>query len=106
MTVLNGTVMVLGPGLHALPGCGHHAIAGQADHTDENDDLRIVSGEKSAASCAICEHLTQSKMFAERVHVVAFISSVRSTSPLPSILHNTKPQRAYGSRAPPSAHIV
>jgi hypothetical protein len=104
VTVLSGTVLALGPGLHALPGCGHHAIASQAARGD--DGLRVVSGEDTASACPICEYLAHGKVVAERVHVVVPDSSPHAASPLPSIPPDLNPRRAYGCRAPPSAHTV
>jgi hypothetical protein len=103
-TVLNGMVVVLGPGLHALPGFGHHAIANCAIRVD--DGLRVASGDDNASRCPICEYLTQGKVVAERVHIVAPNSTTPTISPLPAILPDLCTRHTCSCRAPPAAHTV
>ena len=105
LTVLNGTVMLVGPGLHALPGCGHHGVASRAARPVDVG-LRIASGGDNASTCPICEYLAQGQVVAERVHVVALNRSTPSIPALPSIPPDLRPRRTFGCRAPPSAHTV
>jgi hypothetical protein len=104
MTALNGAVVVLGPALHALPGCGHHAIASRAARGD--DGLRVTSGGDNAAMCPICEYLAQGQVVAERAYVVAPILSTPSIPALPSIPPDLRPRRAFTCRAPPVAQML
>jgi hypothetical protein len=104
IAVLNGMVVVLGPGLHALPGFGHHAIANCAIRVD--DGLRVASGGDNAATCPICEYLAQGQVVAERAYVVAPNLSTHSIPALPSIPPDLRPRRAFTCRAPPAAHTL
>jgi hypothetical protein len=104
MTVLNGTVMLLGPGLHAIPGCVHHAVASRAARVD--DGLRVAFGGDNVSTCPICEYLAQGQVVAERAHVVVPNSSTPSIPALPSIPPDLRPRRTFGCRAPPAAHTL
>ena len=104
MAVLIGTVIVLGPGLHALPGFGHQAVANRAIPVDGG--LRVTAGDDDASACAICDYLTQGKLVAERVHVVAPHSTTPTIAPLPCILPDLSTRHIYCGRAPPAAHTV
>ncbi len=105
LTVLNGTVMLLGPGLHGLPGCGHHAVASRAARPVD-DGLGMASGGGNASTCLICEYLAQGQVIAEKAHVVASNLSTPSIPTLPSIPPDLRPRRTFGCRAPPAAHMV
>jgi hypothetical protein len=104
MTVLNGTVMLLGPGVHALPGCGHHAVATRG--LCVVDGLSVVSGGDNTSPCPICEYLAQGQVVAERASVVAADFSTLSILSLPCIPPDLRPLRTLGCRAPPAAHTL
>jgi hypothetical protein len=82
MTVLNGTVMLLGPGLNTLPGFGHHAVATRGLRVD--DGLEVASGIDSALTWPIREYLARGNAVAEKVYVVISNSSSPSIPALPS----------------------
>jgi hypothetical protein len=106
MAVLNGTVMLIGPGLHGLPGCGHGAVASRAEGPVD-DGLGVASGPgASGESCPICEYLTQGQVVAERV----LISRPVASAPCVPILFPSPPdlrtQRTFGCRAPPAVDLA
>src|SRR5438046_329446 len=102
ITVLNGTVMLLGPGLHGLPGCGHHAVAiRRAGSVD--DGLRVASGRGDEASpCPACEYLAQGQVVAGGALIVAPDLSAPAVTVLSSVSPDLRPQRTFGCRAPPA----
>jgi hypothetical protein len=102
VTVVNGAVMLIGPGLHGLPGCGHGAVAsrpvGPAD-----DAPRVVSGGGASATiCPVCEYLAQGQVVAERALIARPILSATSGPVLPSTPPELRAARALGCRAPPA----
>jgi hypothetical protein len=102
--VLNGTVVLLGPGLHALPGFEHHVGPNRAVRVD--DGLLVASGEDNASTCPICEYLAQGTVAVERAHVVAMNLSTPFIPALPAIPADARSLRTFGCRAPPVAHTV
>ena len=106
VTVLNSTIMLIGPGLHALPACGHGAFADRPVGPVD-DGLRVESdGDSSAASCPVCEYLTQGQVVSERVLIA---TPVASASCVPILSHSSpelRPQRTSGCRAPPADERV
>ena len=102
MTFLNGTVMLLGPGLHSLTGCGHQMVADQTVRSLD-DCLLVVSCRVDQASpCPVCEYLAQGQVVAEKVFVASRAGSVPSVTVLSSIFPEIRPQRTLGCRAPPA----
>jgi hypothetical protein len=102
MTVLNGTVMLLGPGLHGLPGCGHHTVAIRAAGSVD-DGLRVASGRGDHASpCPVCEYLAQGQVVAGRALTAAPDRSSPAVTVLSFLSPDLRPQRAFGCRAPPA----
>jgi hypothetical protein len=104
VSVLNGTALLLGPGLHALPGFRHHEVANRAARVD--DRLCVSSGNENGSTCPICEYLAKGKVVTETVHFVRPNTSTPSIPALPSVSPDLRPQRACCSRAPPAGHTV
>jgi hypothetical protein len=104
MIVLNGTVIVLGPGLHAFSACGHHAVATTA--TGADDGLRVAVSGDDASTCPVCDYLAQGQVVAERAHAVASSLSTPSILSLPAISAGLRPWRTFGCRAPPAAYTL
>src|SRR4051794_21608822 len=85
--VLNGTVMLIGPGHHGLPGCRHGAVASRAEGPVDVG-LGIASDPGSSGeSCPVCEYLTQGQVVAERV----LISTPVASTPCVPILFPSPP---------------
>jgi hypothetical protein len=102
MTFLNGTVMLLGPGLHGLTGCGHQMVADQPVRSLDNC-LQVVScGVAQASSCPVCDYLAQGQVVAEKVIITSRAGSVPSVAVRSSIPPEIRPQRTLGCRAPPA----
>jgi hypothetical protein len=100
--VLNGTVMLLGPGLHGLPGCGHHAVAiGTARLVDHGPRVSSHSGDH-ASPCPVCEYLAQGQVVAGRALIAAPGQSALDVTILSSITPDLRPQRTLACRAPPA----
>jgi len=101
MTVLNGTIMLIGPGLHSLPGCEYGAVE-RRDAGSGDDGFHMESGEGvSVASCLVCEYLAQAQVAAERVltaTTTVLVSSVPAPTPTISDLQTPRILRL---RAPP-----
>lgn len=101
MTVLNGTVMLIGPGLHSLPGCGHGMVASR-DEGSSDEGFHVVSGDGiSVASCPICDYLAQGQVAAEMALAATTIVSAPALPiriPIPSGFHTPRRSRP---RAPP-----
>jgi hypothetical protein len=106
VTLLNGTVMLLGPGLHGLPGCGHGAIANRAAGTVD-EGLGVVSDDcTSAESCPLCDYLTQGQVVVDRV-LLATSEASAFTAPVPAPpTPHLRPSRTFGCRAPPAFERV
>jgi hypothetical protein len=101
MTVLNGTVMLLGPGLHGLLGCGHDTVASRSV-CSVGGGLRVESGgDDQASSCPVCEYLAQGQVVAERALIAAPTLSAPPIAILSSISPDLRPRRRFGCRAPP-----
>jgi hypothetical protein len=106
LIVPNGTVMVIGPGLHGLPGCEHGAVAGRAEGPVD-DGLRVVSDEgSSAASCPLCEYLAQGQVVAERDFIATPVASASCAPILSQSPPDLRPRRTFGRRAPPAVEWV
>jgi hypothetical protein len=102
MTFLNGTVMLLGPGLHGLTGCGHQMVADRTVHSLD-DCLKVASCRVDQASpCPVCEYLAQAQVVAEKVVIASRAASVPAVTVLSPISAEIRPQRTLGCRAPPS----
>jgi hypothetical protein len=100
--VLNGTVMLLGPGLHGLTGCGHPMFADQAVRSPD-DGLQVAPrSDDGASSCPVCEYLAQGQMVAERVVFGSPGELPPSVAVLSPISGDIRPQRTPDCRAPPA----
>src|SRR3954454_10309668 len=102
ITVLNGTVMLLGPGLHGLPGCGHHAASiGPAGRVDDDPGVSSDRGD-DAPPCPVCESLAQGQVVAGGGAIAAPRPSSPAVTRLCFVSPDLAPNRTAGCRAPPA----
>jgi hypothetical protein len=102
VTLLNGTVMLLGPGLHGLPGWGHCAVAGRVEESTDHGPHFADAKDSSEAHCPVCEFLAHGQLPTEPVSVS---TTVRSTSCLLILSRSSlelRREQTFGSRAPPA----
>jgi hypothetical protein len=99
MTVL---VLLSGPGLHALPGCGHARAAVRAERP-AHDGPQVEDGVGDRAStCLVCDYLAQGQVVAGRAF---FAGPARASAPAAMLApsdHGLQPWRSFGCRAPPA----
>jgi hypothetical protein len=101
-TVLNATLMLLGPGLHGLTGCGQPTFANQTVRSLDEGLQITPCGDDRASSCPVCEYLAHGQVVAERVVIASSTGLSPSGTVLSSISPDIRPRRTLGCRAPPA----
>jgi hypothetical protein len=95
-------VMLVGPGLHALPGCGHAEAAIRADRPAHDGPQVEVGVGDGVSSCPVCDYLAQGQVVAERSLIAGPAhASAPQAVPTPSC-HDLQSWRSFGCRAPPT----